>query len=66
MIFMKDLYGVPMLIIEEDREIIVVVDHFGMRKVRLKKNTPEMISILAKKIEEGVISAEDIFTFFSA
>lgn len=66
MLLLKDLYGVPVLLEEEDDKLIVVVDRFGkIEKVRLKKNMPELKSILVKKIEEGVICAEDIVMFFS-
>jgi hypothetical protein len=32
MILLKDLYGVPILIEEENQELIVVIGHFGTPK----------------------------------
>lgn len=66
MILMKDVYGVPVLLEEEDDEVTMVVMYYGkIHKVKLKK-LPEVLSALMEEIKKGKICAEDIVTFFSS
>ncbi|MBX0312882.1 MAG: hypothetical protein JHC31_14160 [Sulfurihydrogenibium sp.] len=63
MVIIRDVNKNPVMIIEKDKSIDVLLYRDRIIRVKLRKYTPESVMILIKKIEEGIITTEELLAY---